>query len=141
MKRKLVLFLTVCMLSTVTTGCVVNAKVNTKTQTKIVRTERQVKRVCKRKWHKKAKFVKSTAKGLYYTKRQRKGKSYVLIEKVYGICLDNKGNGIGNDGCYISYQRIKGVHKGSRVLTYLVWSPKNNTIDDIVYRYDVVLKK
>lgn len=42
---------------------------------------------------------------------------------------------------YISYRRVPGVKKGSKVLTYFVWCRECNECDDMIARYDVILRK
>ena len=85
----------------------------------------------------KVKFV--TPDGLTYKKlTHRKGK-ILYVEVCVGKVLDNKGNGkILNTRSkynYISYRRT-GFRKGTKVRTYLVYSPYNNHEDGIVKRFD-----
>lgn len=70
----------------------------------------------------------------------RKGLKYNVVLCVYGQCIDNKGNGIDNMGYYISYRGVKGAKKGKWIFTYLVYRRGNNHEDDIIARYDVVMK-
>lgn len=68
----------------------------------------------------------------------RKNKK-VIIEKIYGTCVNNKGDGRTSDGYYISYKGIKGVKKGSKVKTLLTYNPKTNFIDDVIKRKDSLM--
>lgn len=68
----------------------------------------------------------------------RKNKK-VIIEKIYGTCVNNKGDGRTSDGYYISYKGIKGVKKGSKVKTLLTYNPKTNSIDDVIKRKDFLM--
>ena len=71
--------------------------------------------------------------------KTRKGKGVVIVEKIRGTVTDNLSNGNVN-GCYISYKSVRGVRKGSQVVTYLVYNPRTNALDDIIRRYDVVIR-
>ncbi len=71
----------------------------------------------------------------------RNGK--IIIEKVIGEVLDEEGNGkiLNNNDYYISYKNTKGVKPGSIVLSYMIYDPDTNYIDDIKDRYDYILEK
>ena len=80
----------------------------------------------------------------------------LIIEKVYGICIDNEGNGRQLDSnrdfkavhsgdfesiennYYISYSN-RNIKKGDIVLSYMVYNTENNAVDDITDRYDYVI--
>lgn len=82
------------------------------------------------------KFV-GTDKLTYKKLANRKGRT-LYIEICTGKVLDNKGNGRVDTKSkynYISYKRT-GFRKGSKVRTYLVYSPYNNYEDDITERFD-----
>lgn len=61
-----------------------------------------------------------------------------------GICLDDYGNGKVYNGDdyynYISYEHTT-ANAGDEVLTIDILNPLNNACDDIIFRYDIVLKK
>ena len=75
---------------------------------------------------------------------KRKGK-YTLIEITKGKCLNKKGDGrILNTTetyyNYISYRRVKGARKGSRITTYFVYD-NSNEVDTIIERVDVITRR
>ena len=63
----------------------------------------------------------------------RKNKKYVVVEKVVSIS-NGKGGGFDKDGYYIAYN--KKVKKGKKVVSYLVYNPKTNYEDDVVFVID-----
>lgn len=71
----------------------------------------------------------------------RNGK--LLIERVIGEVLDDKGNGmvygVDPDYNYISYRYVEGANKGDVVCSYFVYNPDSNGVDDVVARYDYVI--
>lgn len=80
----------------------------------------------------------------------RVGCGYVVVEKVIGICTNGKGDGkILNTkkSSYINYHRThdfctgKRIHKGDVVLTYLIYNPNNNYIDDVIERFDYIINQ
>lgn len=80
----------------------------------------------------------------------------LIIEKVYGICIDDEGNGrqldsnrdfkavhSGNfdaieNNYYISYSN-RNIRKGDIVLSYMIYNTDNNAVDDITDRYDYIM--
>lgn len=72
----------------------------------------------------------------------RKNKSYYIVEKISGKVVNARtGKGKTDTGYYISYRNVKGIRKGSRIVSYLVYRKGNNSHDDIIKRYDVVVKR
>lgn len=72
----------------------------------------------------------------------RKNKNIIVIEKITGVVIDNNKNGKINTKSkynYISYKGVKGAKKGNKIVTYLLYNPDSNYIDDVVYRYDKVI--
>lgn len=72
-------------------------------------------------------------------------KHTIIIERCIGkVSNKNKDGKIlnpsPNKGDYISYKRIK-CKKGDIVITYFLWNPENNISDDIIARWDYVIKK
>lgn len=66
----------------------------------------------------------------------------IIVERVLGIVIDAK-NGLGyelHNGNHISYKNVLGISNGDVICTYLVYNPETNIIDDIVDRYDYVIK-
>ena len=130
MKRIIVTLIILCMTLTPVT-------VQAKTPTQVTKTETKIK-----KRYKKVRLITRTKHNWKQTCREishRKGKRYYLVEKFQGVAL-NKVDGRDPNGYYISYKYVKGVRKGSKVITYLVYSKNNNEPDDIIARYDVVIK-
>ena len=102
-----------------------------------------IERTIKRKY-KKVQFVDTVAisdKQFWKIILHRTNKKYYVVAKVLGFVLNSKKDGRDTEGYYISYRGIKGVREGSVVLTYLVYGKGNNEPDDIIARYDVVLKR
>lgn len=75
---------------------------------------------------------------------------YVVVEKIIGVCINGKGDGkILNTkkSSYINYHRTydystgKRVKKGDVVLTYLIYNPNSNLIDDVVERIDYIISR
>ena len=63
----------------------------------------------------------------------------VIVERTKGIVLDDELNGSA-EGYYISYRSVEGAQPGDEVITYLVYNPATSYIDDIIERYDVIVK-
>lgn len=82
----------------------------------------------------------------------------LIIEKLYGMVIDDEGNGkilegqqdfvkahnrdyngIAEHNYYICYQGIEGVKKGDIILTYCIYNTDNNYIDDIIARFDYIM--
>lgn len=68
---------------------------------------------------------------------QRDGE--IIIQIVDGTVLDTVGNGIDNCGYYIHYDTKK-FSKGDKVRTVFIYNPNSSTIDDILYRFDTLIK-
>ena len=67
----------------------------------------------------------------------------VVIERCIGVVTD-KETGAGiilnySGGYYISYRNTPNIQKGSIVVSYMVYNPNNNFVDDIIERYDFVI--
>jgi hypothetical protein len=80
----------------------------------------------------------------------------LIIEKCYGVVTDNNGNGriLLNDNDfinahdrnynniadnYISYKSVTGTGEGDIILTYFIYNPNSNYIDDITERFDYII--
>ena len=63
----------------------------------------------------------------------------VIVERTKGIVLDDELNGSAED-YYISYRSVEGAQPGDEIITYLVYNPATSYIDDIIERYDVIVK-
>lgn len=66
----------------------------------------------------------------------RNGK--VIVERVIGVVTSYDGDGkVLNSDNYISYKRANILYgKGSIILTYLVYNPNTDYVDDVIERYD-----
>lgn len=130
MKKIMMLVLVILMIS-------VAVPVTTSAQTRVTQTEKKIKKRFKR-----IKIVTRTKHNfnkVWKETAHRKGKGYYLVEKFQGTAL-NKHIGRDPNGYYTSYKYVKGVRKGSKVITYLVYCRSCNEPDDIIARYDVVIK-
>lgn len=70
-------------------------------------------------------------------------KHTVILERCIGKVRNKNKDGKvlnSNEGYYISYEGVK-CKKGDIVITYFLWNPENNICDDIVARWDYVIKK
>lgn len=115
----------------------VTAQAKTSAQTRVTQTEKKIK-----KRFKKIKIITRNKHNFNKVWKQtvhRKGKGYYLVEKFQGTAL-NKYIGKDPNGYYTSYKYVKGVRKGSKIITYLVYCRHCNEPDDIIARYDVVVK-
>ena len=63
----------------------------------------------------------------------------VIVERTKGTVLNEDMDGEA-EGYYISYRSVPDAQPGDEVITYLVYNPATNYIDDIIERYDVVVK-
>lgn len=71
----------------------------------------------------------------------------IIIEECIGT-VTNKETGAGKllnytdpDYYYISYSNVDGIRDGSVVLTYFIYNPDSNYIDDILYRFDYIIER
>lgn len=63
----------------------------------------------------------------------------VIVECTKGIVLDDELNGSA-ENYYISYRSVEGAQPGDEIITYLVYNPATSYIDDIIERYDIIVK-
>ena len=66
----------------------------------------------------------------------RKGKT-LYIEIIDGKQIDRCGNGVTKDRHHPKYH---GFRKGDRIRSYCVYNPYTNYIDDVVERYDAIVR-
>lgn len=62
-----------------------------------------------------------------------------IIEILQGTVIDSEGNGIDCCGYYTHYDNTR-FSKGDRVQAVFVYNPYNNYLDDIVSRYDTIIR-
>lgn len=70
-------------------------------------------------------------------------KHTVILERCIGKVKNKNKDGKvlnTNEGYYISYNGVK-CKKGDIVITYFLWNPENNLDDDVIARWDYVIKK
>ena len=63
----------------------------------------------------------------------------VIVERTKGIVLDDELNGSAEDH-YISYRSVEGAQPGDEIITYLEFNTAKRNIDNIIERYDVIVK-
>lgn len=67
----------------------------------------------------------------------------IIIEKTIGIVLNSEGDGkilnVNDDHDYISYKGVENIKEGDIILTYFIYNPDTNYIDDILIRFDYVI--
>lgn len=100
-----------------------------------------VKQLCRKEGYSKIKLVcenDMTDKAFWKVVENRRGKSYIVVSKVYSI---SDGTGYGwystktkGTNYIIAYN--KRIPKGKKVLSYTIWNPKTNYCDDILYVVD-----
>lgn len=133
--KKIVMLVLMALIISVTIPATAQAK--TSAQTRITQTEKKIKKKFKR-----VKIITRTKHNFNKVWKQtahRKGKGYYIVEKFQGTAL-NRYIGKDPNGYYTSYKYVKGVRKGSEIITYLVYCKHCNEPDDIIARYDVVVK-
>ena len=69
----------------------------------------------------------------------RKKKHIMYIEICKGTVKNKKKDGRLSNGSYISYKKVKGCHKGDKIMTYCVYNPFTNYDDDIIERWDFII--
>lgn len=70
-------------------------------------------------------------------------KNSVILERCIGKVKNKNKDGKvlnANKGYYISYRGVK-CKKGDIIVSYFLWNPENNMDDDVVARWDFVIKK
>ena len=99
-----------------------------------------VQELCK-KTGKEIKLIKAnkmTDKQYWKTLDNRKGKKYIIVEKVVSIS-NGKTHGwysTKTKGSKYIIGYNKKVKKGKKVVSYIIWNPKSNICDDILWVVD-----
>lgn len=75
----------------------------------------------------------------------RKGTGKIIVERCVGVVVNSNGDGKfkADNGkyyyiCYAGW--VKNCKKGMKVVSYFVYNKDTNYTDDIIERYDVVVK-
>lgn len=74
--------------------------------------------------------------------RNRNGN--IIIEECIGIVTSEKGDGeilncLNPKQNYISYKCVENANVGDTILTYFIFNPETDYIDDILYRFDYII--
>jgi uncharacterized protein YabN with tetrapyrrole methylase and pyrophosphatase domain len=73
----------------------------------------------------------------------RNGK--IIISRVIGKCINLNCDGVilnpYRDCTYISYADVQGVTENSIVVTYYIYNPDNNNVDDVISRVDYIVEQ
>lgn len=127
--------ITILLILAIVLGMTVTAQAGQKTNWEIT------KELCRKSGYNKIKVVdanKLTDKQFWKILDHRKGKSYIVVEKVVSV---SDGTGYGwystktkGTNYIIGYN--KKVKKGVKVTSYVIWNPKTNICDDILYVVD-----
>ena len=109
-------------------------------EAKAEKTDWQIcKQLCHNFGYKKIKVIESnkiTDKELWTIIENRKSKKVIYVEKVISISDGNKHGWYDTpDGKYIIGYNKK-VKAGRKVTSYIIWNPKNNYEDDVLYVVD-----
>lgn len=75
--------------------------------------------------------------------RNRNGN--IIIEECIGVVTNAEGDGkilncYDSEYNYISYKGIDKANVGDKILTYLIYNPETDYIDDIIYRFDYIIQ-
>ena len=122
MKKAILIILTVLLLVTPMTA---NASAKP--------TNRQIVNALCTKYNKPVRIVDHNSKQADYIVLHRKNRPYIVVEKLVTTSNGKKG-GYDKHGCYTAYN--KKVKKGKKVTTYIIYNPKSNECDDILWVVD-----
>ena len=135
MKRIIVSILLITLLLSFFTITAEAKQTNGKTNWQIT------KDLCRKSGYKKIRLIKSnelTDKQFWRIVERRKGKSYIIVEKIVSVS-DGTGHGwystkTKGTNYIIGYNRK--VPKGKTVTSYVIWNPTTNYEDDVLYVVD-----
>lgn len=79
----------------------------------------------------------------------RKNSNNTIVERIIGVVTDADAEGDGvvlfhgksDEYNYISYAGLEDTQLGTIVLTYCLYNPETNYIDDILERYDYIIDR
>ena len=102
-------------------------------EAKPAKTDYQIVKTLVKSTHKPMKLVKYNNKKSNFIISHRKGKNYIVVEKIISTSRGNK-SGLTSDGYYIAYN--KKVPKGRLVTSYIIYAPNSNEFDEILWVVD-----
>lgn len=140
MKFKLKMFLMLTLILVTAFSFTVNAFAKTN-QPKSKANWQIAKELCRKAGYKNIKLLNSnrmTDKAFWKIIDNRKGKRYIIVEKVVSV---SDGTGYGwystkTKGTRYIIGYNKRVPKGKLVTSYVIWNPRSNECDDILYVID-----
>lgn len=91
-----------------------------------------MKKIC-RFYHKTPKIVSGRFSSIEKTITHRKNKKYIIVEKIVSISAGGR-KGYDKYNQLITYN--KKVKKGKKIVSYLIYNPKTNYSDDIIFKID-----
>jgi len=102
-------------------------------EAKSAKTDYQIAKTLVKSTHKPMKLVKYNSKKSNFIISHRKGKNYIVVEKIVSTSRGNK-SGLTSDGYYIAYN--KKVPKGRLVTSYIIYAPNSNEFDEVLWVVD-----
>lgn len=67
----------------------------------------------------------------------------LVVERSVGVVTsidpDGRVNGKTKEGFSLCYTGVEGAEVGAKIVSYFVYNPENDYVDDIVYRWDYVI--
>lgn len=135
MKRLLLLLFILVFSFSVFAAIPAEAKQTPKTNWQIV------KELCKKEGYSKIKLLKAneiTDKKFWKIVDHRKGKNYIVVEKVISVSdgTDHGWYSTKTKGTNYIIGYNKRIPKGKKVISYVIWSPYSNECDEILYVVD-----
>lgn len=99
----------------------------------VKKTDYQIAKELVKTTHKPIKLINHNNKKANFIISHRKGKNYIVVEKVISISKGGKNGYIPNDG-YIAYN--KKVSRNCKVTSYIIYAPNSNEFDEILWVVD-----
>lgn len=106
--------------------------VNASASTTKMTNYQMMKKIC-RFYHKPPKVVSGRFDSIKKVVTHRKNKKYIVVEKIVSISAGGR-KGYDKYNQLITYNKC--VKKGKKVITYLIYNPKTNYFDDIIFKID-----
>lgn len=89
--------------------------------------------------NRKVKFYKT--KNLTLKRLWNRKSTEIIVERSTGTVINPKTGDGKAAGYYINYKYVPGIRKGSKIVSFFVYNPKTRYTDDIIERYDIVVKR